>query len=259
VREVCEGNDSRQRLLFSFAPLTLVQLATVHGMVCCEIPLLRVWWKSQIDHKRQAEPFGFGSKHGRNRPSSSNRSCCLPTERTRDMSWYLHNTILYWWTYDQNSSSLSSTKDFNDWKTQRSFEVRGEWTEPTKLQTAKTLSCMDWDRSGLEMGCFCSQDLKTLKIKNLKETLQVWIVTTAVELFFLLNRKDSDLRVVLYFHGGAFVLCRARTERMVVGNLATWFDWRVGGEVLLVFPRFETATLVINGKAGQNDPKWESA
>ena len=86
VREVCEGNDSRQRLLFSFAPLTLVQLATVHGMVCCEIPLLRVWWKSQIDHKRQAEPFGFGSKHGRNRPSSSNRSCCLPTERTRDMS-----------------------------------------------------------------------------------------------------------------------------------------------------------------------------
>lgn len=40
--------------------------------------------------------------------------------------------------------------------------VRGEWTEPSKLQTAKTL---------------------------------------------------------LYFHGGAFVLCRARTERMVVGNL----------------------------------------
>ncbi|CAK9117045.1 unnamed protein product [Durusdinium trenchii] len=40
--------------------------------------------------------------------------------------------------------------------------VRGEWTEPTKLQTAKTL---------------------------------------------------------VYFHGGAFVLCRARTERMIVGNL----------------------------------------
>ena len=40
--------------------------------------------------------------------------------------------------------------------------VRGEWTEPTKLQTAKML---------------------------------------------------------LYFHGGAFVLCRARTERMIVGNL----------------------------------------
>ena len=49
--------------------------------------------------------------------------------------------------------------------------------------------------------------------------------------------------------------------RRQFGNLIwlTWSGRRVGGEVLLVFPRFETATLVINGKAGQNDPKWESA
>ena len=35
-------------------------------------------------------------------------------------------------------------------------------------------------------------------------------------------------RVLLYFHGGAFVLCRARTERMIVGNLATWCGGRDG-------------------------------
>ena len=29
--------------------------------------------------------------------------------------------------------------------------------------------------------------------------------------------------MLLYFHGGAFVLCRARTERMIVGNLAAWY------------------------------------
>ena len=163
-----------------------------------------------------------------------------------------------------NSSSLSSTKDFNDWKTQRSFEVRGEWTEPTKLQTAKTLSCMDWDRSGLEMGCFCSQDLKALKIKNLKETLQVWIVTTAVELFFFAEpqRQWSEGGTLLSWRSFRAVPCENWANgRRQFGNLIwlTWSGRRVGGEVLLVFPRFETATLVINGKAGQNDPKWESA
>ena len=36
--------------------------------------------------------------------------------------------------------------------------------------------------------------------------------------------------MLLYFHGGAFVLCRARTERMIVGNLAAWYLEAVAGQ-----------------------------
>ena len=54
-----------------------------------------------------------------------------------------------------------------------------------------------------------------------------------------MGKSAEATRTLVYFHGGAFVLCRARTERMIVGNLVAWScssdsPKAIGGVVVLV-------------------------